>query len=46
VEYNCSLIEVDWLDAYIELRVVGAVSSSQWDARANTGKNIPNPADQ
>jgi hypothetical protein len=25
VEYNCSLIKVDWLDACIALRVVGAV---------------------
>ncbi len=46
MEYNCSLIKVDWLDACIVLRVVGAVlvssgvgvkfaqSSSQWEARA------------
>jgi hypothetical protein len=25
VEYNCSLIKEDWLDACIALRVVGAV---------------------
>jgi hypothetical protein len=47
VEYNCSLIKVDWIDACIVLRVVGAVlvssgdgvkfaqSSSRWEARAD-----------
>jgi hypothetical protein len=59
MEYNCSLIKVYWLAAYIALRVVGAVlrvssgvvvkfaqSSSQWEARVDTLRNVPNPADQ
>jgi hypothetical protein len=53
VEYNCELIKVDWLAACTAIRVVGAVlfvlfaqSSSQWEARADTGRNVPNPADQ
>jgi hypothetical protein len=50
---------VDWLDACIALRVVGAVlviflqrwrkfaqSSSQWEARAGTCRNVPNSTDQ
>jgi hypothetical protein len=53
---NCSLIKVDWLAAGIALRVVGAVvfssgvgvkfaqSSSQWEARADTRRNVPNLA--
>jgi hypothetical protein len=53
--YNCSLIKVDWLAAGIAL--VGAVvfssgvgvkfaqSSSQWEARADTRRNVPNLAD-
>jgi hypothetical protein len=55
--YHCSLIKVDWLDAGVALRVVGAVlfssgvgvkfaqSSSQWEARADTRRNVPNLAD-
>jgi hypothetical protein len=30
VEYNCSLIKVDWLAACIALRVVGAVCISRF----------------
>jgi hypothetical protein len=56
MEYNCSLIKVDWLDACIALREVGAVSfvflrrwrkiaqsSSQWEARADTRRNLTKP---
>ncbi len=40
VEYNCALINAEC----IALRVVGAVS--QWEARADTLQNVPNPTDQ
>jgi hypothetical protein len=41
VEYNCSLIKVDWLAACIALRVVGTVLVFflwhwQWEGKANT----------
>jgi hypothetical protein len=52
VKYNCAHIKVDWLAACIALRVVGVVSSgvsvkfaqsaSQWEARADTLRNVPN----
>jgi hypothetical protein len=34
VEYNCELIKVDWLDAWIALIVFGAVFIRVWDAPA------------
>ncbi len=59
VEFYCIMIKVDWLDACIALRVVGAVLVvflQRWrklwtilyqlDSRADTWRNVPNPADQ
>jgi hypothetical protein len=45
--YNCALMKVDWLAAFIALRVVGALLVvSKWEARADTWRNVANPADQ